>query len=549
MQLQPKPEPDNDEHSVFGLSVSPQLVLFLAGGLVVAALFLLSGLDQTGVSAGVPAGGEFDADEVARGELLSTNHCASCHVYPQPDIVDKHTWAIEILPGHARLLGLEPVDWNSIPGGERVRTAKLLPTQPRVTHDEWRAMCAFYLASAPSTSLPQPVLPAITNALPGFRNAAPHYGRRPEISMVGFDTNSGAIYVGNRTEKTIDVMTAAKGLIGTLQLDGVPVDLHLKPEGMYVTTSGSGVASDEAKGKVIFVTRTAPDQPTAQKDLFTGLQHPQGITFADVNRDGREDIIIPERGNLLGRLVWQENMGDGTYKEHLISSLPGIVKVEARDLNKDGAPELFAMISQASEGLYLLLNRNQGDFIPTSIVEEHPAWDNSSFELADFNKDGHMDILAANGGEGGKSGYSPPALKNYHGVRVYLNDGRNAFQEAFFYPLHGASKAVARDFDGDGDLDIAAIAFSPDYSRQPTGSFVYLQNQGGAMFRAYSLPEAERGRWRCMDVADGDQDGDDDIVLGADNTEPNYVPGMIKKTWRERPVALLLLENLTKSPR
>ena len=44
-----------------------------------------------------------------------------------------------------------------------------------------------------------------------------------------------------------------------------------------------------------------------------------------------------------------------------------------------------------------------------------------------------------------------------------MNDGKNNFREAWFFPLNGAYKAVAPDFNKDGNMDIAAISYFPDY--------------------------------------------------------------------------------------
>ena len=96
----------------------------------------------------------------------------------------------------------------------------------------------------------------------------------------------------------------------------------------------------------------------------------------------------------------------------------------------------------------------------------------SSFELDDFNHDGFKDILYTCGDNGD---YTGNVLKNYHGVYIYLNDGKNNFTQKYFFPIHGCYKAIARDFDKDGDLDIAAISYFPDLKNQPQESFVYLE--------------------------------------------------------------------------
>src|SRR5690606_38957683 len=95
-----------------------------------------------------------------------------------------------------------------------------------------------------------------------------------------------------------------------------------------------------------------------------------------------------------------------------------------------------------------------------------------------------------------------------------MNDGSNQFEETMFYPMNGSSKAIARDFDQDGDLDIAAIAFY-DNAENPENGFIYLENTGNWMFKGHFLPEAASGKWLVMEVGDFDQDGYDDLFLGS----------------------------------
>jgi len=73
---------------------------------------------------------------------------------------------------------------------------------------------------------------------------------------------------------------------------------------------------------------------------------------------------------------------------------------------------------------------------------------------------------------------------------------------------------MAADFDGDGDLDIAAISFY-DNPEKPEESFMYLKNDGKMNFTASTTPLAGHGKWLTMDIGDFDHDGKKDIFLGS----------------------------------
>ncbi|HET9825569.1 MAG TPA: VCBS repeat-containing protein, partial [Chitinophagaceae bacterium] len=251
--------------------------------------------------------------------------------------------------------------------------------------------------------------------------------------------------------------------------------------------------------------------------LFDHLRRPVQITSADLNNDGKEDYIICEFGNLIGALSWMENMGDNKFARHILRATPGAIKVYVNDYNHDGAPDLWALFAQGDEGIFLFTNDGHGNFESKQLLRFPPVYGSSYFELDDFNHDGHPDILYTCGDNADFSA----VLKPYHGVYIFLNDGSNNFNQKYFFPINGCYKAIARDYDGDGDLDIAAISFFADYEHQPEESFVYLENkgnshtgQGGFNFEPHSFPGASQGRWLTMDADDIDGDGRIDLVLG-----------------------------------
>ena len=124
-----------------------------------------------------------------------------------------------------------------------------------------------------------------------------------------------------------------------------------------------------------------------------------------------------------------------------------------------------------------------------------------------------------------------------------MNDGNNQFKETWFYPMHGASEVKARDFDGDGDMDLAAISFFPDFKHQPN-SFLYFENTGNG-FDAQTTPLSHSGRWLGIEAADIDQDGDQDLLLGTLNFQP-LVPDSLFNSWKQNGSAILILRNKLK---
>lgn len=125
------------------------------------------------------------------------------------------------------------------------------------------------------------------------------------------------------------------------------------------------------------------------------------------------------------------------------------------------------------------------------LLQFPPVYGLSYFELTDLNNDGHTDLLLSNGDNADHS----IVLKPYHGIRIFMNDGKNNFKKVFFYPMHGASKAMAHNFDQDGDLDIAAISFPPNFKNPTETGFVYLQQDSFLSFNAKTFPASNLGHW------------------------------------------------------
>ena len=358
--------------------------------------------------------------------------------------------------------------------------------------------------------------------------------------MVDIDPSQRRLYIGDAMTHTLEAWTSDGSRVFGVQFDSGPVSILRDGETLDVTLVGRAFPSDLLKGKVV---RLRPGRDDMQMGKVLGdLRRPSHTARADLNGDGRVDYIVSQFGHRKGRLSWFEADAGGEFREHVLLDRPGMKRTEVRDMNNDGRPDILALTGQAWEGLYLFTNEG-GTFRQSPLIEQHPVFGYSYFETVDFDKDGDLDLLTANGDNGESA--APP--KPYHGLRIYLNDG-GKFAERWFFPLHGAYGARARDFDGDGDWDIAAISYFPDYANSPEESFIYLENRGDFQFEPASIPEHAAGRWITMDAGDLDGDGDDDVVLGSLVLGPPSIPipQAIREGWTNDAPAVLVLENTTR---
>ena len=217
------------------------------------------------------------------------------------------------------------------------------------------------------------------------------------------------------------------------------------------------------------------------------------VAIADVNGDKKPDLVVanycatecsypPVEGSvgvLLGK-------GNGTFAavKTYLSGGDGAVSVAVADLNKDGRPDILVAncgpeaCGPGSPGgnVGVLIGNGNGTF---KAAVNYPAA-NSPFNVvaADMNGDGKLDIVVSNWG-------TPNAGSNDGAVTVLLGKGTGTFQAAQTFPSGGAeapSVAVA-DVNKDGRPDIVLACVADSLNQSSTGVVTVLINNTKSALR------------------------------------------------------------------
>ncbi|MCK5940451.1 MAG: VCBS repeat-containing protein, partial [Planctomycetes bacterium] len=261
-----------------------------------------------------------------------------------------------------------------------------------------------------------------------------------------------------------------------------------------------------------------PDHTALPKQLDTC----RGLVLTDVDGDGDLDCVManespgyPQTG--VDRIYL--NDGNGRFTESPSSPLPGTAGtttcVASADVDGDGdfdlllgrEPNLTFGYPVAGENL-LLLNDGSGTF--TSSQGALPADQDVTRTLAflDHDGDGDQDLFV---------GSVPPWFSNPFGTsapaRLYRNDGSGGFQHATFGSIswqRTTLEAIARDFDGDGDIDLLTLEEWYGGHRE-----LYLRSNDGSggLPLAWTVPPSVAGNIEQMLVGDWNADGLTDCAV------------------------------------
>lgn len=445
-------------------------------------------------------------EKISLGEVLAQKHCSSCHLVPQPSALDRLSWT-KVLPQMKH----------------QMEKAHYL-----VDSLEWLTVQQYYFQKSPQQL-------SLANGKKKLSSITEWYTQNswtadekmvPSITMLNA-VAPGEVLAGDAQGRIFAITENGSILIDSVE--SIPLDVIRSEEIFYYLTTDILVPSIKKTGKII------SKKGKENKIEIDSLDRPVDFHIVDLDNDPLDEFIVANFGSTVG----PTNTGNlsiyGYDPSHVLKlkykkEMPGAVRVQVLDYDRDGDEDLFCLFTQGQESLFYFENKGNLSFEEHLLIQLNPEYGSNDFLVADMDNDQDWDIVLTNGDNGDNT----PVHKPYHGLRVFENLGELEFSDSVFYPLNGASRVLTTDYDADGDFDLVVLSMYPDLASFPEEVLLYFENQGRLRFAPSYVFEEPDDKWMLMALADLDQNGSNEVIIGANRLiQGVLVPPRYLNKWDE----------------
>ena len=449
--------------------------------------------------------------------------CKQCHSAPDPKSLPDQLWAT-VVPRMYELAGIGGQKAAALPSVQfavshyqKIAPSKLELPRPKLDLSE-------KLSFKKAVVRPSPQAPGN----PGVSSIrAVRWTKRSLPALIVTDMRHGVV-IEQPVSGGAKNATGSGRIIGTAAF---PADSHIvdfDQDGLLdilVAELGTFGPSETDRGGIVWFRQLPPQKGQARAfekiQLLSGLGRVAALRSGDLDGDGDVDLAIGMFGLLAsGKVMWVENHGpQGTtgaigLKLHDLDVRPGATDLAIQDFNKDGHLDVLAVLGQHFEEVMIYANQGNRQFSPKRVFQApNPDWGMMRAATADLDNDGDVDIVVANGDV-----MDTPTPKYFHGIRWYENVGDFTFKEHLLTTLLAAAAVQIGDLDRDGDLDVVASAFAPaddELVRKPEGyeGIVWLEQTSKGQFSTHRIEPTKTDHPTIL-LLDIDRDRDLDIIAG-----------------------------------
>jgi VCBS repeat protein len=251
-------------------------------------------------------------------------------------------------------------------------------------------------------------------------------------------------------------------------------------------------------------------------------KNPNDIAVADMNADGNPDVIIANTGTPYITILLGDGRGGFTPAPHspfATTVRPHVHGVAVGDFMGDGNPAVVTD-SWGNDQILLIPSDGHGNLLLPGKFFPSDLHSDQGVRAADFNHDGHLDIVVTN--------------QRLGAVGLMLGDGHGGFRRAPGSPFPAGEQAFAfavADINRDGNPDVLVIPYQRDL-RDPSqlGVRVLLGDGKGGFTTMPGTPLSLAGCQGPDRVASGDIFGDGlgDIVVSCAQNDKLFIFRQLK---------------------
>lgn len=279
-----------------------------------------------------------------------------------------------------------------------------------------------------------------------------------------------------------------------------------KPDLIVANGDDSSLSVLLGDGKRNFT--SAPGSP------FACGKGPNDIAVADMNGDGNPDLVIANTGTPYITILLGDGKGGFKPSPHspfATDSHPHVHGVAVGNFMGDGKPAVVTD-SWGRDEVLLIPSDGQGNLILPGKAFHADLHSDSGVRAADFNHDGNLDVVTT--------------TQRLGAVGLLLGDGKGGFTRAEGSPFAAGEQTwtfTIDDINRDGNPDVISIPYERDLREaSQLGVTVLLGDGKGGLAKMPGSPFSLAGCRGPDRVATGDINGDrrrDIVVSCAQNDE------------------------------
>ncbi len=319
----------------------------------------------------------------SRGKLLFEAKCASCHLAPDIQDLPKQLWKNVVLPEMGARMGIRDSTYDPYKGysfEEKYAMIKsgVYQVAPSISKEDWKLLVDYVVSNAPD-SLQHIDHVCNTKIITQFSPYAVDIdsAKGSLTTFIEYDAIKGKLITADLRGKVFEYDAVKKEMEQRFNLGNAITAISETDSAEYITSVGILEPSEISAGRIHLL------QNGKGRQLPFEFHRPVHTLVNDFTKDGNEEIVVCEFGNLTGQLSLLVQKKDSTFEKKVLLNRPGALRTVVHDMDRNGKDDIIVLTAQGDEGISILYQLDNLDFKAEQVIRFSPLYGSSWFEILD----------------------------------------------------------------------------------------------------------------------------------------------------------------------